>query len=225
MSNVHFWFQTSAVESTEKPEVQDLLDSVDGHIRCATLGYGLMTVMDENDLGRGPIIERQIINLRNIDDDFMDMLVSGVHEHGLQNWVVENAIVIGIHRSDIDLCSLEPMKAGLYTNRVKWSMHESHSRSTSILYNGNHRFNYMRYHSDVRKTYTQHTKAKEELAKASTGAMIQGLKQVIADAETIIMKDGIWLVRFVDLGEWGVAWAQSGARLCQWYNSMLMDIW
>ena len=40
-------------------------------------------------------------------------------------------MIIGIHRSDIDLCSPEPMKAVLYTNRVKWSIDESHSRSTS----------------------------------------------------------------------------------------------
>ena len=65
-------FQTSGVECTEKPEVQNLLDSGDGYIRHATLDYGLMTVMEENDPGCGPIIECQIINLHNIDDEFMD---------------------------------------------------------------------------------------------------------------------------------------------------------
>ena len=30
----------------EVPEVQNLLENVDGYIRHATLGYGLMTVMD-----------------------------------------------------------------------------------------------------------------------------------------------------------------------------------
>ena len=48
------------------------MDSLDGYIRHATLDYGLMTVMDENDPGCGPIIECQIINLHNIDDEFMD---------------------------------------------------------------------------------------------------------------------------------------------------------
>ena len=41
------------------------------------------------------------------------------------------------------------MKVGLYTNRVTWSIYESHGRSTSIYYNGNHCFNNMHYHSDV----------------------------------------------------------------------------
>ena len=72
MSNVNILFQTSAVECAEKPEVQNLLDSVDGYIRHTTLDYGLMTVMDEDDLGCGPMIECQIINLHNIDDEFMD---------------------------------------------------------------------------------------------------------------------------------------------------------
>ena len=56
----------------EVPEVQNLLENVDGYIRHAILGYGLMTVMDQNDLGHGPMIECQIINLCNIDDGFMD---------------------------------------------------------------------------------------------------------------------------------------------------------
>ena len=71
MSNVNFLFQTTGVEC-RKARGSNLLDSLDGYIRHATLDYGLMTVMDENDLGCGPMTECQITNLHNIDDEFMD---------------------------------------------------------------------------------------------------------------------------------------------------------
>ncbi|KAG6369277.1 hypothetical protein JVT61DRAFT_15524 [Boletus reticuloceps] len=191
---------TSAVEMVETKEVQEMLERIDSEIRGATLGYALMTVMDEDDMGREPKMERQMVNLCNIDDSFMRSFIKGVEENGLRNKIVENALDVGIVKVDVNLDSLQPMKTGLYTNRVKWQ--EEATESTSVLYNGNHRFTYMRYQSGARKVYMQREKAKEELRKnPPSGDMISGLKTVIADAETAIIRDGVWLVRFLDLGK------------------------
>ncbi|KAF8120682.1 hypothetical protein EV363DRAFT_1188543 [Boletus edulis] len=157
-----------------------------------------MTVMDEDDLGRGPKMERQMVNLRNIDEGFMKRFISGVEENGLQNRIVDNALDLGIVKADINLDSLQPMKTGLYTNRVKWQ--KKATESTSVLYNGNHRFTYMRYESDARMAYMQREKAKEELRQnPPSGDMISSLKTVVADAETAIIRNGVWLIRFLDL--------------------------
>ena len=177
-----------------------MLERIQAYIKTATLGYALMTVMDEDDLGRGPRMAQQLVNLRDIDNNFMRVFIEGVEEHGLQNRLMENAMDIGIFKADINPASLKPAKTGIYTNRVEWQ--ETTSQSSCVLYNGNHWFTYMRYHLDIRAAYNQREKAKEELAKnPSTGDMIMGLKTVIADAETVIVRDGVWLVRFLDLGK------------------------
>lgn len=168
----------------------------------ATLGYALMTVMDEDDLGCGPHMERQKINIRDIDYTFMKQFVKGIKEHGLQNRIAANAIHLGVHKVDIDLTSLCPLQEGLYTNLVKWT--NNAPKSTSLLYNGNHRFTYMRDHSQVCDTYVkyQHAKQKWDTKQdQDSGEKIEGYRNVIAMTKKEVLKEGIWLVKFVDLGE------------------------
>lgn len=189
------------MEPIENAEVQSMMERIDSHVRGCVLGYALMTVMDEDDLGRGPWMQRQLVNMRNIDESFMRTFVEGVEVHGLHNRVVENAMDLGVFGSNVDMDSVvRERTAGPYSNRIKWK--DITSESTCILYNGNHRFEYMRYWSEVRTAYNQRARAKDELAKnQSSGSKIAGYKQVIEDAERVIAKDGVWLVRLLDLGE------------------------
>ena len=198
--------QISAVEPIQRPEVQEMLETIDDQIRRVTIGYALMTVMDEDDLGRGPRMQRQCVNLRNINETFIQTFVEGVEEHGLQNKVVENAMDVGVFEADIDVLSVDPARASIYTNRVRWN--NITSESTSVLYNGNHRFHYMRFSSEVRRTYNQRTKAKKELDNNPTFDKATGLNRVIAEADSIISTDGVWLIRFLNLGE---SWMVSSA--------------
>ncbi|KAG6369945.1 hypothetical protein JVT61DRAFT_13333 [Boletus reticuloceps] len=53
-------------------------------------------------------------------------------------------------KMDIQTVSLEPKKNGLYMNHIQWE--ENVTSNTSILYNGNPHFHYMRDHSEVQHT-------------------------------------------------------------------------
>jgi hypothetical protein len=62
-------------------------------------------------------------------------------------------VLTGVSRAGIDMASLKPAKTGMYTNCVKWQTSMT-SQSSCVLYNGNHRFTYMHYHSSICKAYT-----------------------------------------------------------------------
>lgn len=86
-----------AVKEVQRSEVQVLMDKVKGLIEKATMGYALMTVMDDTDLGKGLNMKRQMVNLHSISDTFMSSFITGVKQFGLHNRIVETAIDVGVH--------------------------------------------------------------------------------------------------------------------------------
>ncbi|KAI6096773.1 hypothetical protein F5141DRAFT_1220559 [Pisolithus sp. B1] len=188
---------THAIKEVKKTPVQEMIDHIKGLVNQATLGYALMTVMDDNDLGTGPMMQRQQINLRGIDKAFMADFLKGMEVHGLQNRFLEHALDLAVHKADIDISSLQPAHSTEYTNSVKWQ--ENANSSSSILYNGNHRFTYMREHSPYRKIYLQRKKALEDITQVTSGHMHEAYREAIRESEKQIRAGGVWLVRFLDL--------------------------
>lgn len=175
-----------------------MMDQVKELVQTASLGYALMTVMDDDDLGRGPKMERQTINLRDIDENFMRSFIRGVNEQGLQNRYMNNAIDIGVRRKDIDVTSLRSEKQGEYNNHVRWA--PGATESTSILYNGNHRVTYMQEHSAYCVIYAQYRDALKHLDKTGVSANMLTAYADAADKASEELRKGAWLVRFLDLG-------------------------
>ena len=189
----------SAVKSVERGAVQDFVEHITSLVEEATLGFALVTVMDENDLGRGPMMKRREVNLRDIDEDFMDEFIAGVDRHGLQNTLLANAMDVGVHKEDVDLDSLLPAQSTAFTNHVVWQPRATKSKST--LYNGNHRFHYMRNKSKWVTAYHQYQKAKEMLAAGPAEAKAALYRDSIIKAQTVVDQGGVWLMRFLDMGK------------------------
>ncbi|KAI6017928.1 hypothetical protein EDC04DRAFT_2902389 [Pisolithus marmoratus] len=188
---------THAIKEVKKTSIQEFMEHIWGVVNKATLGYALMTVMDDNDLGTGPTIQHRQVNIRPIDPAFLEEFAKGVSEHGLHNTWQEHAMDVGVHRRDIDLASLEPAKDTPYSNRVRW---QAGARdSTAILYNGNHRFTYMHEKSAHSVPYLQYLKAKDELCTASSGQMYDAFMEAMQVAQKVVRDGGIWLIRFFDL--------------------------
>ncbi|KAI6012016.1 hypothetical protein PISMIDRAFT_11647 [Pisolithus microcarpus 441] len=190
----------SAVRELPTTPVQELVDRIDRHVAQATLGYALMTVMDNSDLGRGPRLERQQVNLRNIDAKFMASFVKGVEEHGLKNRSLENALDIGIKREAVDLDSLRGAHGSTepkFTNHVKWLQGATTTKAT--LYNGNHRVTYMQEHSPLVHPFNQRKLTALSLATRLSDVMRAPHEDAFKKADRIINEDGVWLVRFVDI--------------------------
>ncbi|KAI6017509.1 hypothetical protein EDC04DRAFT_2943095 [Pisolithus marmoratus] len=177
---------THAIKEVKKTSIQEFVKHIWGVINKATLGYALMTVMDNNDLGTGPTIQHHQVNIWPIDPAFLEEFSKGEH-----------AMDVGVHRRDIDLASLESAKDTPYSNRVRW---QAGARdSTAILYNGNHHFTYMCEKSAHSVPYLQYLKAKEELHTASSGQMYDAFKEAMQVAQKVMRDGGIWLIRFFDL--------------------------
>ena len=143
----------------------------------------------------------QSINPRKIDLKYSKNFKRSVAQKTLQNKKVENAIIVGVKREWIDVTSLEPMHEGVYTNSVVWA--KSHFPSEeSILFNGNHRFNYMKTEDPSRWSYHRYAVAKTNLKNATNPEDRQRHQAEINIAKEVIRIDGVWLVKFIDLGEW-----------------------
>ncbi|KIK14564.1 hypothetical protein PISMIDRAFT_17201 [Pisolithus microcarpus 441] len=56
-----------AIKAVKKTPVQEMIDHIKGLVDQATLGYALMIVMDNNDMGAGPMMQCQQINLHGIN--------------------------------------------------------------------------------------------------------------------------------------------------------------
>ncbi|KAI6098728.1 hypothetical protein F5141DRAFT_1066788 [Pisolithus sp. B1] len=135
----------SADQELPTKPIQELVNCIDSYMAHATLGYALMTVMDNNDLGWGPKMEHQQVNLHDIDAKFMASFIRGINKHGLRNWCMENAVDVGIK----------------FTNCVKWL--EGAVNTKAILYNCNHHITYMQGHSSYMNMFNQHKLAEMRL--------------------------------------------------------------
>ncbi|KAI6030350.1 hypothetical protein EDC04DRAFT_2605304 [Pisolithus marmoratus] len=102
---------THAIKEVKKTSIQEFMEHIWGVINKATLGYALMTVMDDNGLGTGPTIQCCQVNIQPIDPAFLEEFAKGEH-----------AMDVGVHRRDIDLASLQPAKDTPYSNRSAHSV-------------------------------------------------------------------------------------------------------
>ncbi|KAI5985313.1 hypothetical protein EDC04DRAFT_2913870 [Pisolithus marmoratus] len=158
----------------------ELMDHIKSHMAKATLGYALMVVMDDNDLGQGPKLER-------------------VDECGQFNKYIENALDVGVHHKDIDMSSLVGAQSPdhPYKNHVRWLA--SAPQSNAVLYNGNHRVTYMQTSSSCVEAFNQHKLAMLSMGAVTSHVMREPMVESVKRARTIIHDRGVWLVRFVDL--------------------------
>lgn len=181
--------------------MQTTIDNIEDLILKASLGYAMMDVMSDDDLGRGPKMIAQTINVRGINESYLKEFRSQVRSQGLHNKDVQNAILIGVNAKDIKLSSLQPMKAGHYTNVVEWSHKIKREKAQMLLYNGNHRRTYMRSMSGVTTTYRQYLHIMMDLQKPQSDEMRASLKKAEEAALAEVEEHGKWLVHFVDKGE------------------------
>jgi len=179
---------------------QFVLERIHSDLKNATLGYALMTLMDHNDMGRGPRLVTQTINPRPINLKYAKNFKRSVRQKGLQNRKVENAIIVGVEKTWLEDSCLEPMHEGVYTKVVAWTKSQFRTEK-AILFNGNHRLNYMKTEDPCRFTHFKYCIAKDNLEKCSKKEEKQQHKDVMDQAEKIIREQGVWLVRFIDLGE------------------------
>lgn len=81
---------------------------------------------------------------------------------------------------------------------MKWA--DVAKESSSILYNGNHRVTYMHKHSEYRVHFAQFQNAPEHMKQAVSAKMADAYRETETKAGDIVREEGIWLVRFLDLG-------------------------
>ena len=137
------------LQSTKHRDIQSITENIHQELKDATLGYALMTFLDENNLGSGPRMVTQSINPRAINLRYTKSFKRSVTQKGLQNKKVENAIILGVEKGWLDTTSLQPMHEGVDMNMVAWCK-SKFSEEEAILYNGNHRLNYMKTEHPVR---------------------------------------------------------------------------
>jgi hypothetical protein len=189
------------IATVETSTVQATIDQINEQLTEASLGYALMDVMSDDDLGRGPALTSQTINIREISGAFLKQFGAQVKVQGLANKVVANAIIVGVKPEYIETGSLEAMKPGQYTNVVKWTSAAGKDGAEMVLYNGNHRRNYMRTSSQVVAPYHQHLLAKRELAKPQTESARDALTSALSTTLNTVEAHGKWLVHFINEGK------------------------
>ncbi|KAF8124468.1 hypothetical protein EV363DRAFT_1081433, partial [Boletus edulis] len=192
------------IKIPQKTDIQRMFEEFQNDFADMTLGYGLMSVLDDSDNGRGPTLIRRSINQRDINLDFMEKTFKpNIRNVGLQNAIAANAIIVGVEKSWIKSSSLKPLEDGLYTNRVEWVAPKAgEPEREMILYNGNHRCYYMKNDAVRMQALVQYQQACNELAKKPTDQiLVNSLKNAKATALKVIEKDGSWVVRFVDMAK------------------------
>ncbi|KAI6013900.1 hypothetical protein EDC04DRAFT_2609134 [Pisolithus marmoratus] len=190
----------SAVQDHPTQQVQELMDHIKSHVAKATLDYSLMVIMDNNDLGQGPKLECQQVNLQNMDAKFMASFIKGVDEHGLFNKYIKSALDICVHCKDINMNSLMGAQSPdhPYENHVKWPA--GMPQSKAILYNGNHRVTYMQTSPSCVQVFNQHKLALHSMTEVASHAMHEPTLETVRKPEPSSVIGGVWLVHFVDLG-------------------------
>jgi hypothetical protein len=86
------------------------------------------------------------INLHEIKNEFMKEFIMGVECHRLQNCMLEHVMDFSLSKKNIDPTFLMAAQSMLFTNQAIWEPHATNSHS--LLYNGNHQFQYIQYTSD-----------------------------------------------------------------------------
>jgi hypothetical protein len=194
--------RTHIPQTVKRKDIQEFVEEVQTSLKDATLGYALMTLLDESDLGTGPRLTTQTINPRAIDLKYAKSFKRSVAQKGLQNKKVENAIVVGVRKEWVDMTSLQPMHEGIYSNMVVWTK-PHFPTERSILFNGNHRLHYMKTEDQSRWFHHTYTVAKDNLAATTTDKeAVLRHRTTIANTQKAIREHGVWLVKFINLSEW-----------------------
>ncbi|KAG2737054.1 hypothetical protein P692DRAFT_201813132, partial [Suillus brevipes Sb2] len=184
------------IAAVETSAVQTTIDQIQEELVKASLGYAMMDVMSDDDLGRGPTMTCQTINIREINRKFLKQFSTQVKGQGLANKEVANAIVVGVKPRLIEKSSLAVMKPGHYTNVVKWTPAARNDGAEMVLYNGNHRRTYMRTSSNVVIPYHQYLLAKKDLAAPQDEQTKTALGSALKTTSDLVETHGKWLVHF-----------------------------
>ncbi|KAF8417618.1 hypothetical protein L210DRAFT_3656031 [Boletus edulis BED1] len=189
----------TTIQAPDKTPIQQIFEDLLKEVETMTLGYALMSLVDDTDLGRGPSLISRTINKRPINKLFIKDFKAKAEEFGLHNKTAENAIIVGVLPAWLEETSLENIHGGLYTNRVKWTPKESGDEPRNmILYNGNHRRHYMQFHHPIKDTYLKYSNAAMNLNTAKS-SMKPSFEMAMKEGKRIIDKDGVWLVKFIDM--------------------------
>ncbi|KAG9308378.1 hypothetical protein JVU11DRAFT_11968 [Chiua virens] len=190
----------SKADTGKKKDLEQMIEQIHLDLKDATLGYALMTFLDDNDLGQGPTMVKQTINPRKIDLKYCKNFSRSIKNKGLQNRKVENAIVVGVKKGWLKTSSLTGMHEGIYTNQVEWNKSKFGEEDNSVLFNGNHRLNYMTTEHASRHFHHKYQHAAKWLRKPSlTTEERKRYEKMLKDMKEKIDKEGVWLVRFINM--------------------------
>jgi hypothetical protein len=135
--------QTHIPHSVKRKDIQGFVEEVQTSLKKAILGYALMTLLDENNLGSGPRLMTQTINPWAINLKYAKNFKCLVVQKELQNKKVENTIIMGMEWEWVNMISLQPMHEGVYTKRVIWTKAQFPTEHL-ILFTDNHHLHYMK---------------------------------------------------------------------------------
>ena len=166
----------------------------------ARLGYALLCLADNQDLGQGPIIRRQVFNPRPIDPGMLKKISHNKSATGLSNRELAYALKIAVQPNYIETTSLSmEMKSTAYSNFVKWTSKVEPGNSEIFLLNGNHRTTFMQ--EDFAPFTVQLVKAKQDFRLARSPRECVDAQKKIDDITMVLRRDCVWLIEFYDIGK------------------------
>ncbi|KAI6045919.1 hypothetical protein EDC04DRAFT_3024820 [Pisolithus marmoratus] len=172
------------IKLAEPTEANTLRHNTDKAIEEVTMGYALMTVIDDE------------------TDEWCDMgyvthLCASIGLRGLQNKVIWNAMILAVPPAAVDQSLLQGIQLGAYKNTIKWSK-DAGNLEASFL-NGNHQQEVLKL-LEVKEMHMQYKRATQERKNAANYDKEQ--KYLLDEAWEKSMKvldaSGCWLVHFVD---------------------------
>ena len=185
-----------------KTETQNLFNHIQQVKAEALLGYAMIGLMDNDNFGLKPIMQIQTINTWQVEQKHLMRIKTDMSTRRLQNKIMENAIIIGIHPNHINKSSLCSMTQGSYDNYVQWNPSVMEKKKlgkkcTMLLYNGNHHRHYLHQHcTSLMEYYFRLQDAKEHHDPKE-------LKHVqhISELEKKSCQEGSWLAAFYDISK------------------------
>ncbi|KAH7881987.1 hypothetical protein F5I97DRAFT_1817834, partial [Phlebopus sp. FC_14] len=161
-------------------EAQLLNDSIRDELAKVRIGYALMCIADDSDLGRGPTLIRQLYNPRPINMAMIRKIQNDKLSNGLCNREEKYAIKVGLKRSYI--------KSGII-NEIK--------NTYMFLLNGNHRTTFMKMEYELliyKLSEYQHRKANNPNPHD-----LKEINKTIEDVQQTLINEATWLVEFYDI--------------------------
>jgi hypothetical protein len=162
------------------------------------LGWGLVFVADDTNLGNGPRLNCQNFNPRPVDPRLIQEMRRNAESEGLANRVADQAIQIGVRRNYISK-GLDPeRRPTIYTNHIEWTDLAKSPNSTIELIDGNHHVSYMQ-EKDAKQVFLL-AEYKQDMPHENTPRLRSNLEKRMSKLEELLTTDGIWLAEIFDLG-------------------------